>query len=119
MIGYCISLGDLIVSSTVSRPSLEAEYRALALTICEIQWLLYLLYNLNQPHLVAVPLFCDNLSAIHIAQNLVFHERIKYIDIDCHLVRENLLKGTILLLLVRNKHQLINCFTKALPPDYF
>ncbi|KAE8696026.1 receptor-like serine/threonine-protein kinase [Hibiscus syriacus] len=58
----------------ISRSSSEAEYRALATVTCEIQWLQFLLNDLN---ILFVPtnLYCDNLSTIRIAENPVYHER--------------------------------------------
>lgn len=64
-----------------------------------------LLHDLNQPYFEAVPLFCDNLLAIHIAENPSFHERTKHIDIDCHLVRKKPQEGSISLLSNRSKLQ--------------
>ncbi|KNA13496.1 hypothetical protein SOVF_116290 [Spinacia oleracea] len=51
--GYCIFLGHLPVSwkakkeSVVARSSAEAEYRAMALTACEVTWLTTLLQDLG------------------------------------------------------------------------
>ena len=49
-------------------------------------WLWWLLKDLGVSISSATPLYCDNLSAIHIAHNDVFHERTKYIEIDCHFI---------------------------------
>ncbi|XP_019188316.1 PREDICTED: uncharacterized protein LOC109182623 [Ipomoea nil] len=90
--GFCIFLGNALISwkskkqPTVSKSSSEAEYRALAATSCEIQWLIYLLAEFGMIHNEAVAIYCDSKSAVAIAENPVFHERTKHIELDCHLV---------------------------------
>ncbi|XP_015574127.2 uncharacterized mitochondrial protein AtMg00810-like [Ricinus communis] len=85
IIGYCVFLGSSLISwktkkqNTISHSSLEAEYRSMAITSCEVQWFTYLLRDFQVPVQLPVDLHCDNQAAFHIAANLVFHEHIKYI----------------------------------------
>ena len=76
--------------SVVSRSSAESECRAMAQFVCEIMWTRQLLMEVGIETSIPAKLWCDNQAAIHIASNLVFHERTKHIEIDCHFVREKI-----------------------------
>ncbi|WVZ10188.1 hypothetical protein V8G54_014718 [Vigna mungo] len=123
--GFTVYLGNSLISwrskkqLTLSRSSSEAEYRSLASTVCEIQWLTYLLNDLHVAHTSPALIYCDNQSAIQIASTQVFHERTKHIDIDCHIVREKVVSGLIKLLPISTTMQLADILTKLLPPPTF
>ncbi|XP_024641636.1 uncharacterized mitochondrial protein AtMg00810-like [Medicago truncatula] len=123
--GYCFFIGKSLVSwkskkqQTVSRSSSEAEYRALAAATCELQWLVYLLTDLNVTCSKVPALVCDSQSALHIASNPVFHERTKHLDIDCHVVREKLQSGLMELFPISSQEQIADILTKALHPASF
>jgi len=72
----------------VSRSRAEVEYRAMAHMTCEMVWLQNLLMELGFRQPGPMSMHCDNQSAIYIAQNPVFHERTKHIEVDCHFVRD-------------------------------
>ena len=87
--------GDLVSwkskkQSVVSQSSAESEYRAMAQSACVILWLHQLLVKVDIKTSVPIKLWCDNQATIHIASNLVFHERTKHIEIDCHFAREKI-----------------------------
>jgi transposase InsO family protein len=119
--GYCTFIGGNLVTwkskkqSVVARSSAEAEYRAMAHTACELTWLRTLLQEFGFPVHDPTPLYCDNQAAIHIANNPVFHERTKHIEVDCHFVRTKVESKEITTPFVPSGSQLVDIFTKALP----
>lgn len=87
--------------------------------MCELQWISYILHDLNVPVFLPISLWCDNQAAIYIASNPVFHERTKHLDIDCHLVRDKFKQGFIHPHHISTKLQLTDIFTKSLSAHVF
>ncbi|KAL0855923.1 hypothetical protein Bca101_061076 [Brassica carinata] len=104
---------------TISISSAEAEYRALALATCEMMWSCQLLCDLRIYRLPILVLYSDSTAAIYIATNPVFHEWTKYIELDCHTVREKLENGLLRTLHVRTIDQVAYILNKPLFPHQF
>jgi len=116
--GYCTFVGGKLVTwrrkkQDVSPSSAEVEYRVLAHTSCEMVWLKNSLIELGFRQHEPMSMHCDNQSAICIAQNLVFHERTKHIEIDCHFVRDAWTKKVVMFQFTPSLKQLADLFTKA------
>lgn len=54
-----------------------------------------LLILFGVPQSGATPLHADNTSAIYIAFDLVFHDRTKHIEVDCHYIRKYVISDDI------------------------
>ncbi|KAH9684825.1 retrovirus-related pol polyprotein from transposon RE2 [Citrus sinensis] len=118
--GYCTFLGDSPISwktkkqNVVSRSTAEAEYRSLADLSCELQWLKALFADLGHLQHDPMTVYCDNQSALYIAENPVYHERTKHIELDCHFVRERVQSKLLLPLHIPTSMQVADVFTKPL-----
>jgi len=58
---------------------------------------------------------CDNLSAIYVVKNQVYHVRTKHIDVRFHFVREILDEGDIEVKKIYTKENLTDMLTKVVP----
>lgn len=59
-------------------------------------------------------LYCDNVGAIYLCANMVFHSRMQHIAIDFHFVRELVAKGVLRVSHVSSSYQLADMLTKSL-----
>jgi hypothetical protein len=118
--GYCTFVGGNLVTwkskkqNVVARSSAEAEYRAMTSTASELIWIKQLLEDMKISCTEPMRMYCDNQAARHIALNLVFHERTKHIEVDCHFVREKVQARLIETPFVNSQEQLVDILTKAL-----
>ena len=124
VLGLLYSLGIVLLlglpdQATVSRSSIEAKYRALASTAVELCWIRMLLQDLGVFLPLPPLLWCDNVSALVIASNPVFHARTKHIEVDYHFLCERVLKRDLLVKFISSYDQLVDIFTKGLPSPRF
>ncbi|XP_020680826.1 uncharacterized protein LOC110098350 [Dendrobium catenatum] len=123
--GYCAFLGNTLVSwcvkkqTTVARSSTEAEDRALATAATDIVWLRRLLQDFSIPPTTPTSLFCDNVSALALAQNPVFHARTKHIEVDFHFIRDYIRQKQISVHHIASIDQPADLFTKAFSATSF
>jgi hypothetical protein len=123
--GYVVFLGSTPITwvskkqCTVSRSSTEAEYRSLASATAEVFWIRMVLKDLG----IFLPnppiLWCDNLSALTLASNPVFHARTKHIEVDYHFIREKVVRRDVVVKFISTTDQLADILTKCLPSPSF
>jgi len=123
--GYAFSFGIGVFSwssmkqNTVILSTAEAEYVSASEATAQSIWLRFVLDDLGEMQAEATPLFCDNMSAISMARNPIFHQRTRHINRKYHFIREALQEGVINIQFCRSEEQLADIFTKALPKDRF
>lgn len=125
VIGNCIFLGKNSILWTakkqrsVAKSSTEAEYKSLAYTSMDLAWISMILRDLGVSLSQPPVLYCDNVSAIALIANPIFHSRTKHIEVDYHFVREKAQRKELTICFVPSEFQLANIFTKALSSPHF
>ena len=87
---------------------------ALTQTVCEMIWMQSLLCELGFVIQTPIAMYCNNQAAIFIANNPIFHERTKHIEVDYHYIRDMVLSGHISTPYTQTSEQLADVFTKSL-----
>jgi hypothetical protein len=123
--GIVFFLGSSIITwgsqkqKVVAQSSCEAEYIAAATAATQAVWLSRVLGAVLGKEPDKMKLYVDNLSAIALCKNPVFHDRTKHIDTRYHYIRECVEKGMVDVLHVGTHDQLGDILTKALPRAKF
>ncbi|CAM6106257.1 unnamed protein product [Calypogeia fissa] len=144
--GYLFKLSNGPISwsskrqPTVSRSTTEAEYKSLSDGAQEGVFLKRELHdtqnsnallqfnnseinddlaNAHLPSVEDLHLHCNNISAIKLSRNPVFHARTKHLEIHHHFVHERVLEGELKLKFVPPDQQLADLLTKNLSPKKF
>ena len=99
--GGCYCLGSTMISwfskkeSSVTLSKTEEEYIAAFSTSCEAIWIKKLMLGLFDMDLDTTVILCDNQSCIKMTKNLVFHDKLKHIEIRYFYIRDMVQKGSI------------------------
>ncbi|GKE28134.1 ribonuclease H-like domain-containing protein [Tanacetum coccineum] len=110
--GYCVFLSDNLLTwsskrqDTLSRSSVETEYRGVTNAVAKTSWIRNLLRELHTPLFAATLVYCDNVSAVYMSTNPVQHQRTKHIEIDIHFVHDKVAAGHVRVLHTSNQSHL-------------
>jgi hypothetical protein len=102
----------------VALSTTEAEFIAANEAAKELTWLSRLLHEITV--LTEIPLLrVDNLSALKLVKNPIFHKRSKHIDVRYFFIRDKIEDGTLVIEHVASEEQIADIFTKPLAKDRF
>ena len=105
--------------NVVARSSAEAEFRGMALGVCEALWLRLILRDLGYLPRQPIRLYCDNKAACDIAHNPVQHDRTKHVEVDKFFIKEKLDEEIMEFPKIRSEDQLVDILTKAVSSRVF
>lgn len=122
---YIFCIGSNVIAwnskkqQTVALSSAEAEYSAATEAACEAVWLRRILEDLGQKQDGPTVIYCDNMSAIAMSKNPVFHARSKHIELRVHFIRDLVQKGEIQMEFLSTHEQPADMLTKAITAEKF
>lgn len=85
----------------------------------KLYWIRMLLRELGVTLSTPATLYCDNISAIALASNLVFYARTKHVEVDYHFVCEKVVNKDIQVCHIATQDQLVDIFTKGQTTNRF
>jgi hypothetical protein len=68
--------------------TIESEYIALSMTVCEAMWFRKFLANLSKHVLYSTIIHYGNQSCVNISDNPMFHDKSNHIEIKYHYIRD-------------------------------
>jgi hypothetical protein len=119
-LGCCFILGSAMTSwqsrkqSSISLSTTKVEYIAACSASCEPIWLWKLLTGLFDLEMESTMILCDNQSCIKMTENPVFHDKLKYIEIRYHYIRDMVQRGVVKLQYIGTNEQVVDVLTKPL-----
>ena len=123
--GYVFCLGTNIISwcsreqSSIALSSAKAEYIAANKAVYQSVWLRRILCDLQQNILDPTTILCDNMLAIAMTKNPIFHARSKHVELRHHFIREMVSKKEIQPEFINTYDQPADVLTKAVPTEKF
>lgn len=99
----------------VSKISIEAKYRRIAIAFAEIKWIMSLLKKLQFFFDILV-VYYDNLRVVPLVVNCVSHSKSKHFELDLHFVCDQVQQKLVCLL---DQYQVSDILTKSLFRVFF
>lgn len=115
---FCLNGGPISWESkkqrTVALSSTEAEFMAMTEAVKERLYLRRLFEELGLRELMDITIFNDNMGAIKLAENPIFHNRSKHIDLRFHFIREAVNEKLINIRYLDSNSMIADTLTKGL-----
>jgi hypothetical protein len=112
IISYLLVFSQIVLCCTV-------HHRCWVCSCCsQILWIVHTMTDFGVIF-ERIPLMCDNISAISVAKNPVFHKKMRHVERRHHFLRDHIEKGDIEMRYIDTERQLANIFTKPLDSSRF
>lgn len=97
----------------------KVEYIAASDASQEVAWLQKLLAGLFGEVIETTVIHCDNQSCVKLLENLVFHDRLKHIEMRYHFIRDMVQRGAVRLQYIPIDEKITDVLTKPLSTSKF
>lgn len=89
---------------TVGRSSTESEYKVVADTASEIQWIQNVRMDLSYTPTKTLVIYCDNVGATYLCANPFFHSHMKHVAVDYYVIQKILQASLLLVAHVNSRY---------------